>query len=923
MKRKILSVAGIFFIFASLFNVSCQNETPTVQDFALDTVLTLDKAEVSATAYPGMNFVSWLPVTNANSYVLYIYVGGNCISSKTYAFDDDLNYVDTNIKNDVEYTYFVEAESSSSTGRAVVTQNSMSEKVTVKAIVPEYNKSALQLVDNETNANKNYIVNSNNLHIARHNNDKLSISLPGKAYLYYDIGLTVDNEYETLRQNNFYECISNPTNNDVTLYTDFTVTQAGTYKANVVVKAINEHFGDSDIITSTESVIVSTLKGSGAIITSAKYKDFGESIRIFFTKFELENGQPAPSSYYKLYRSENGSRNYTLVTNSIKKTDETNNVFYVDDLIEDNTKDYVYTLVITDGNLYTSNPSVKFVDSYTIDSQEDTVINGVNESFAADNILNDILWTIQLPSDDAKITEIYSLEKSVDESSTVVTNDFYQNGSPVVTNLTSPNDETEKTFTITTHNHPLNSKVYLLVRTEKENKAVGEYISAPVIRNTTVRTVNFFDENGNRISTHNGYDYITLKEDNSSDWNKVPLPSIPQKDCYRGYWRHENGEIYENIDSIYLLDEINNFYIEYELIKINVYFVNELYNNIVDPIIVEKEINGSDWNTIILPPIPQKEGYISDGYWYNIDNDFDSTKESYSKTLYKPYTYLTPKYMEVRTAYFKGEDGIQLVEPISVTEDISNSNWNRFYLPSIPNKEGYVSDGYWYDSYGNSYYQNTYVILYDTTTNFTAKYRELYIRTSNFLDEDGTQIADSISVTEDIYNSNWNKIYLPSIPAKDGYTNIFNKWYDNEGNSYSPNSYYNLIATTTNFVAKYVSKTITTMDQYYIGNITSNEQTQYHYLNCTAGDSYTVSWLDSFDGSSELSELLTTEGLSGTNVDVKVSIYSYDGSQQVISNQDNGFEQPVTFTANETNVFVIEVIPFDSNSAGYYAVKVN
>ena len=922
MKRKILSVVGIFFIFASLLNVSCQNGTPDVQDFAFDTVLTLDKAEVSATAYPGMNFVSWLPVTNANSYVLYIYVGGNCISSKTYAFDDDLNYVDTNIKNDVEYTYFVEAESSSSTGRAVVTQNSMSEKVTVKAIVPEYNKSALQLVDNETNANKNYIVNSNNLHIARHNNDKLSISLPGKAYLYYDIGLTVDNEYETLRQNNFYECISNPTNNDVTLYTDFTVTQAGTYKANVVVKAINEHFGDSDIITSTESVIVSTLKGSGAIITSAKYKDFGESIRIFFTKFELENGQPAPSSYYKLYRSENGSRNYTLVTNSIKKTDETNNVFYVDDLIEDNTKDYVYTLVITDGNLYTSNPSVKFVDSYTLDSQEDTVINGVNESFAADNILNDILWTIQLPSDDAKITEIYSLEKSVDESSTVVTNDFYQNGSPVVTNLTSPNDETEKTFTITTHNHPVNSKVYLLVRTEKENKAVGEYISAPVVRNTTVRTVNFFDENGNRISTHNGYDYITLKEDNSSDWNKVPLPSIPQKDCYRGYWRHENGEIYENIDSIYLLDEINNIYIEYELIKINVYFVNESYNNIVDPIIVEKEVNSSDWNTIILPHIPQKEGYISNGYWYNIDNDFDSTKESYSKTLDKPYTYLTPKYMEVRTAYFKGEDGIQIVEPISVTEDISNSNWNKIYLPSIPNKEGYVSDGYWYNSY-DAYSQNSYVTLHETTTNFTAKYRELYIRTSNFLDENGTQIAAPISVTEDISNSNWNGIYLPSIPNKEGYVSD-GYWYDSY-DAYYQNSYVTLHETTTNFTAKYINiETITTMamDQYYINNITS-EETQFYYLNCTAGNSYTVSWLDSYDGTSALNELVTNEGLSGTNADVKVSIYSYNGSQQITSNQDSGYNVPVTFTANETGIIVIEVVPFNSNNAGYYAVKVN
>jgi len=113
------------------------------------------------------------------------------------------------------------------------------------------------------------------------------------------------------------------------------------------------------------------------------------------------------------------------------------------------------------------------------------------------------------------------------------------------------------------------------------------------------------------------------------------------------------------------------------------------------------------------------------------------------------------------------------------------------------------------------------------------------------------------------------------------------------------------------------------MDQYYIGNLTSNEQTQYFYFNCTAENSYTVSWLDSYDGNSELSELITNEGLSGTNVDVKVSIYSYNGSQQVISNQDNGFTQPVTFTANETGIIVIEVVPYSSGNTGYYAVKVN
>ena len=251
MKRKILSVAGIFFIFASLFNVSCQNETPTVQDFALDTVLTLDKAEVSATAYPGMNFVSWLPVTNANSYVLYIYVGGNCISSKTYAFDDDLNYVDTNIKNDVEYTYFVEAESSSSTGRAVVTQNSMSDGNTVKAIVPPYNTKAFELANYETNKNNDFIVNSSNTNISSLKN-KVSVSFPGKAYLTYEVSLIEQWSNDVYQTQYLYDAA----NNNVTLYTDFTVTQPGDYKVKIVAKSINSHFADSGVIKSNSSTRV-------------------------------------------------------------------------------------------------------------------------------------------------------------------------------------------------------------------------------------------------------------------------------------------------------------------------------------------------------------------------------------------------------------------------------------------------------------------------------------------------------------------------------------------------------------------------------------------------------------------------------------------------------------------------------------------
>lgn len=101
--------------------------------------MTLDKSNVKAEAYPGVNFISWSPVANANGYVLFIYEGGNFVDSFEFDYDDALYFIDTEIKDGVEYSYYVESTSKSSTGRAVVTQNSMSDKVTVKAIVPAYN----------------------------------------------------------------------------------------------------------------------------------------------------------------------------------------------------------------------------------------------------------------------------------------------------------------------------------------------------------------------------------------------------------------------------------------------------------------------------------------------------------------------------------------------------------------------------------------------------------------------------------------------------------------------------------------------------------------------------------------------------------------------------------------------------------------
>lgn len=525
MKKSLLKLAGLISIVASLFLVSCKNETPTLP--SLDTVLTLDKAQVSVTAYPGMNFVSWLPVTNANGYVLYIYVGENCISSQTYSFDEDLCYVDTNIKNNVDYTYIVEAESSSSTGRQVVTQNSMSDKKTVKAIVPPYNKKAFELATFEKNPNSDFIVTSNNINISSLKN-KVSISFPGKAYLMYEVSL-IDSDENIYAQENLYD----PANNNVILYTDFTVTQPGTYKVKIIAKSINTHFADSGVVISTNSTIV----------------------------------------------------------------------------------------------------------------------------------YNQIL------------------------------------------------------------------------------------------------TATFYDESGSINDT------ISVENTGNDGWNTITLPFQPYRYGYTNEgWRDNHGSV-NTENSSYTLTETNTyFYPEYKLSLIEVNFLDDKGNIIVEPITKTLANDGESFNTITLPTIPEKVGYITDGYWY--------------------------------------------------------------------------------DSNGNSYSPNSSVTLSNTTTNFIAIYD--YMETESI-----------------------------------------------------------------------------TAGEYHLGYISTNNQIKKFTYICEAGASYSVSWVDSYDGNSQLSALLTNAGVSGSSCDVKVSIYSADSSQNVVTNQDSGYNNPVTFTANITGEYIIEVKPYSSNSTGYFAVAIN
>ena len=525
MKKSILKIAGLLAISASLFLASCSTDASNFSS-QTDTVLNLAAPQVKATAYPGMNYISWKPVANANGYVIYIYEDGHYVSATDLAYNK-LNFVDTEIVNGVNYTYYVEATSKTSSGRAVVTENTMSEAVSVTAIVPSYNVKSLELVNYENpKGNTEFVVNSSNLHIANDGFKKLSISFPAKAYLNYYVSYTKGNTYETT---GIFDTPVDPVydnaRNDVILYVDNLITSAGTYRASVKVKAQNKHFGDSKEIVSEETVVINALDGVGAKIVSAGYKDLGKTVRVVFDKFTLADGTDAPASYYKVYRAVAGTRKYSPASGTVKPTDNTKATYFVDDVIEDNTIEYEYIVVVTDGENYSGMPDSEDVAPYTNNVAGAATISGNASIEDADGIRNDIEWTITVPSSDVKIEGVYVFEKSVTDTANVVPGDFDTTNAVAYSAATYDTNTTFKAFT---KNHTFGNNVYMLVVTSKKDKVNAEVVSLPVkvlqySISTPLITVEVYDNTvtGATTSTPTIDDVIINVDDYISDVENI------------------------------------------------------------------------------------------------------------------------------------------------------------------------------------------------------------------------------------------------------------------------------------------------------------------------------------------------------------------------------------------------------------------
>lgn len=353
MKKHLLWRGAIFAACAViLFFGSCSQ---TEFDGRIDTVYTLDTPSVTAKAYPGVNIVSWNPVTGAGGYKISVYEEGFCIKSDVDAYDN--YYIDSNLLNGKKYTYYVEAVSVTNPGtfaeKGVYAKNSRGE-ATATAIVPPADTKSLELPAYEdgydgTNTkrvseNDQWIVNDTNTKV-NNVDGKVTVNFPMKAYLEYDVvfysnNFSFDSDGPTRMKRDTVRAIH--ANNTIGHFAYDA--PENNYNVKIVARSLNEKYAAND---GTKLNISGTPYISASWSSSDSMLD--KSVRVEITKLTNKDYEYISSDWYKVRRIDENDydSSYDLTYKSF--TDESTGYYYFYDEVPDVTHNYRYELVVTNG----------------------------------------------------------------------------------------------------------------------------------------------------------------------------------------------------------------------------------------------------------------------------------------------------------------------------------------------------------------------------------------------------------------------------------------------------------------------------------------------------------------------------------------------------------------------------------------------
>lgn len=490
--KKILSIVGALALAVSL--ISCGEANESEYSGAQDTVISLATPSVTAKAYPGYNLISWNPVANVKKWELYRYEDGNVTDKTVVALTANTTfYEDTSdLQNNVSYTYKVMAVGSVS-GRAVVTQDSAAGSATVTAIVPPLATSPLNLAAYESgydgkNAKElsesektNYLLSADSTDITS-NLKNLGVAIRAKAYLTYNVYLDKGDKYDSTKnllaadKATLASGKNSTIENNTVLPMTAAVTTAGDYTVYVEVRSKSSYFINSDIVkvgTINYDVLEAT---SNPAITSAAYVDNGNTIRIAFNGVTFATGVKSTASNFIVYRNDAAANGYTAVSGTITENPVSPNTYFVDDTISDNTKNYQYIVVLTDGAKYGRTVAAKDVAAYSgLASVTAGNVSGVASVLDSDGLANDITWTVTLNSA-TDTFKAYLLTKDAAYTATPKAADF---DTTTALSAVSEDNTDGKTWKIYTKDVAVGNS-YLLVVYSAENKKDSYKTSAAV-----------------------------------------------------------------------------------------------------------------------------------------------------------------------------------------------------------------------------------------------------------------------------------------------------------------------------------------------------------------------------------------------------------------------------------------------------------
>lgn len=373
MKKTIFRLFGTSLIAASVFGfVSCGDASD--YDSKIDTVLSLNAPSVTAKAYPGVNYISWEPVTSAQGYTVYRVKDGVASALRTvesnvtsYADIADSTHV---LSDGKEYKYIVEAmsETDPALSRAVYVKNSQG-SATVKAIVPPAGSPAIS-AEPASASGKDYIKKyyeklvtkaAENVTISIKNGNFYA-EYPATAGFKYEISASVKGKYDALGEafDFRFKTFENYKEDYKAEFNNGPVPGSSEYEIRLKVSSVSDLY--EPVVLPLGSLSAESIGESDAIKDVKAEYIASKTALVSWAPATLKNGKDSPVANFKVYRTSDVDDTWTAVSAEVKEgqkaeqdtsgTLKISEGYYITDTVEDDSISYTYYVVHTDGKLF-------------------------------------------------------------------------------------------------------------------------------------------------------------------------------------------------------------------------------------------------------------------------------------------------------------------------------------------------------------------------------------------------------------------------------------------------------------------------------------------------------------------------------------------------------------------------------------------